>query len=436
MVNAKRGLTSKIFFLFFTVIILAFGFVTVVVIYSVQNISQQEIYFRLNTYCNITYAGWSEGVPINPSNDTDYKYGIIQGNLTEDGAIVEDSLTTSNIDIYLDDQEFINFIDSVKQGSAIYTTNSKGNLFYAYKVDEARDNFIIMLVDDIYSTMFSKKIIIPIVVIFIFSMVVISFIVFLWVSKHVKRLKQIQTHVRQMNKENYEVPYIDNGDDEIADLSRSIEEMRLEIKESETTKREMLQNISHDFKTPIAVIKNYGESIEDGILVEEGAKVIIKQADILKSKVNQLLQYNRLEYLSNDEEFVEVNLKDICNEVANNYKMSSNIKFELNLEDCYFKGYRENFTTVIGNIIDNALRYAKTKIVITTKKNKLTIYNDGEPIDEKFLNANFKPYEKGSNGQFGLGMSIVKKTLDFFDLKLQVYNESYGGVSFVISKED
>ena len=117
--------------------------------------------------------------------------------------------------------------------------------------------------------------------------------------------------------------------------------------------------------------------------------------------------------------------------------MSQNSKLEFvsHLDDCYLDGYRENYVTIISNIIDNAMRYANTKIVVTTKQDKITIYNDGPQIEEQFINQTFKPYEKGSKGQFGLGMSIVQKTVNFFNLKLKVYNETYGGVSFVIYKD-
>ena len=46
----------------------------------------------------------------------------------------------------------------------------------------------------------------------------------------------------------------------------------------------------------------------------------------------------------------------------------------------------------------------------------------------------FKPYEKGSKGQFGLGMSIVQKTVNFFNMSLSVKNEEPIGVSFIIEK--
>ena len=62
----------------------------------------------------------------------------------------------------------------------------------------------------------------------------------------------------------------------------------------------------------------------------------------------------------------------------------------------------------------------------------MKIYNDGKHIDEQFIEFGFKPYEKGSNGQFGLGLSIVQKTLDFFDMQIKIVNEEVG-VSFIIT---
>ena len=192
-------------------------------------------------------------------------------------------------------------------------------------------------------------------------------------------------------------------------------------------------NISHDFKTPIAVIKSYAEAQQDGMADEDSNKIIIAQTEILKNKVNRLLQYNSLEYLQKDREFEDVNMKEIVEEVIQGYKFQTNIDIELDLqEDVFFKGYRENYYTIVDNIVDNAKRYAKTKIKIVLKKDRLRIYNDGDPIDEQFIRNSFRPYEKGSKGEFGLGMSIVKKTVDFFGMQLLVKNEAIG-VSFIIT---
>ena len=213
--------------------------------------------------------------------------------------------------------------------------------------------------------------------------------------------------------------------------------MREELYENEKIKQEMLHNLSHDFKTPIAVIKTYAEAIQDGVEDNNvSANKIIEQSEILKKKVNRLIQYNRLEYFNTEKNFEDVRMYDIINDIVINYKHQvENINFILDLdENVTFKGFSENWYTVVDNIIDNARRYAKTEIKIVLKENRLRIYNDGDHIEDKFIDKAFKPYEKGSKGQFGLGMSIVQKTVDYFNMNLHVVNEDIG-VSFIIDNK-
>ncbi len=252
-----------------------------------------------------------------------------------------------------------------------------------------------------------------------------------WSSRLVRRISNIETHVNSLPKDNYKNSYVDDGEDEISELSSSIDDMRVQIYNNEETKKEILQNLSHDFKTPIAVIKSYAEAILDGVETPDASLVIIKQGDLLQHKAESLLQLNRLNYLENDKEFEPINISNIINRVVHNTKYLTSIEFELSLDDSVFYGYEENYQTVIENIISNAIRFADKKIIITLQDSKLTIYNDGPHIEDKFLDAQFKAYEKGSRGLFGVGMSIVKKTSDFFKLDLSVKNEEVG-VSFII----
>ncbi|MBN2300083.1 MAG: HAMP domain-containing histidine kinase [Acholeplasmataceae bacterium] len=258
-----------------------------------------------------------------------------------------------------------------------------------------------------------------------------NLIILIWSRITVERVKRLKGEVELMTKNSYTVPIEIDGNDEITELAQTIEKMRREIHLSEKTKQEMLQNISHDFKTPIAVIQSYAEAISDGISDVSEANVIIKQADVLNQKVKQLLELNKLEYLKTQEEFESVKIKDIIGNIVNNHKYRTHIEFILDLDDSTYFGISENFYIAFNNIIDNALRYAKTKIEITLVNKKLTFYNDGEPISQNFINQMFKPYEKGEKGQFGLGMSIVQKTCIHFNLVLKVENINQG-VMFTI----
>ncbi len=80
------------------------------------------------------------------------------------------------------------------------------------------------------------------------------------------------------------------------------------------------------------------------------------------------------------------------------------------------------------------MRYAKSTIKITAKNNRLTLYNDGPNIDKDLLEGIFTPFRKGIKGEFGLGLSIVKKTLLLMNYDIKVKNEKKG-VSFIIYKK-
>jgi two-component system sensor histidine kinase CssS len=283
--------------------------------------------------------------------------------------------------------------------------------------------------------MFRKNTSIRILGIFTLVILTSSVTLIAWGRIYVKRINKLKDHISSIQNNRLDEVYLDSGKDELSELSLSVESMRETIAKNEKTKQEMLQNLSHDIKTPIAVIKTYTEAIRDGMSDSDSTEVILKQTDILQHKITKLLQYNKLEYLTKNEPFVEVNMKEIIESVANNYKFQKNVKIELNLKDVIYRGYLENYYVVVENILDNAKRYAKSKIVITLNDDELSFFNDGDPIDTKFINSNFKPYEKGSHGQFGLGMSIVEKTLDFFGYYIKAKNLD-NGVIFIIKKRD
>ena len=253
----------------------------------------------------------------------------------------------------------------------------------------------------------------------------------LWSRLLVSRITYLQDEISLLVKTNYEKPINIDGRDEISSLAKSVEQMRTEILDHEQTKKEIMQNISHDFKTPISVIKTYGEAIKDGITDASEIDVIINQADLLNHKVVQLLQLNKITYLTNERKPEEIYVKNVIQNIVNKNKYKFDKEFDLDLDNSTYFATPDSLEIAIGNVIDNAMRYAKTRIVIVLLNKKLTIYNDGEHINEEFIKKIFKPYEKGHKGEFGLGMSITQQTLAFYDLTISVKNVRKG-VMFVI----
>ncbi len=87
-----------------------------------------------------------------------------------------------------------------------------------------------------------------------------------------------------------------------------------------------------------------------------------------------------------------------------------------------FHGEEDPWRIVVENLVDNALRYAKTYIQITLHEGELCVINDGKPISEDRLEKLFKPYEKGTDGKFGLGLSIVYRVATTYGYKVDAEN--------------
>ncbi len=334
----------------------------------------------------------------------------------------------------IDAREIVKTASLIPGSSGSAKKKIMGTYYYiAYETSNNNMAFI-LITNSSYANSMKRSWTMEIIIMFISSIMVAAIIIFFWSKYYTNRLFRLTTHIKNLDKNNYEGVYTESGNDELSLLTNSVEEMRQVLKEGENVKQEILQNVSHDFKTPISVIRGYAEAIRDGVEDVSQADIIIAQADILQAKVYKLLQYNRLEYLKKDEEFKEIHMKPIIENVILNYKNIDNVSIETDLDDTIFYGYEENYYTVVDNIMENAKRYAKSVIRITLKGGYLRFYNDGDHIDEKFINSAFKAYEKGDKGQFGLGMSIVQKTLDFFDYEISVCNKDVG-CEFTINKK-
>ena len=142
-----------------------------------------------------------------------------------------------------------------------------------------------------------------------------------------------------------------------------------------------------------------------------------------------------MEYLVSSSEDQSVDLKIILEKtLLSLLVVKPEIEIITDIESSIFKGEEESWRVVCENILDNAFRYAKTYIKITLTKDYLSFENDGIPLSEKVKATMFKAYEKGSDGGFGMGLSIVNRVVLAYGY--QVYAEnSEDGVIVRIDKD-
>ena len=312
------------------------------------------------------------------------------------------------------------------------------NKTYYYYSSKSDTELRVAIANETYLSKVKNDFMVSVITIFLISFAIISLIVFVWSSIVVKKIVKLKLKIDNIDNDNFNHKINFKSDDEIKSLASSIEDMRISLKEQEEYKNSMYQNISHDFKTPLTVIKSYVEAVEDGIEDKDKALSVIKeQTNNLEKKVYSLLYLNKLEYLKErkQDKYNEININEVIKSSTEKFKhYREDVKITTVLDNSKFTGTFDLWETISDNILNNFIRYANKEIKITVKKNKIILYNDGPNIDDDLKEDIFNPFKKGIKGQFGLGLSIVKKTLILLNYDITIENNKKG-VSFIIKKK-
>lgn len=403
-----------------TIILISLGIVLPRTLYPVY---EQNLYDYLKQPLELV----NETVKDNPiSNEIGYIY------------IYNNIITASDNIFSIIDIENVGSITKYfneKYGKFIY----KGQKYYYYSdYDEGVRR--IALTDDTYIKNAREDSIHSIFPIVFITLFVVSLLLVVWGSSVVKKIERLKQKIDHIEDDNFDHRVLESTNDEIRSLELAIEDMRLSLKKQEEYRNQMYQNISHDFKTPLTVIKSYVEAVEDQVEDIETALPIIKEQTLkLENKVHSLLYLNKLDYIKdmNLISLDEVNIQKIIEESVQKFKYrNKELEFKvINSSNAKFYGTVDSWETIIDNLLNNAIRYAKKEIKITVKKNQIIVYNDGPNIDTDLIDGIFSRYRKGIKGEFGLGLSIVKKTLQMMGYDITVKNHNKKGVSFVISKQ-
>ena len=348
----------------------------------------------------------------------------------------ENIITSTNINDVVNYKDLNNLVQLMNEDYGKLIINYRTYYYYTLRNDNIKK---IAITNDKYIERTKEKLLGAIIPLIIGTLLLVGLLIVLWSSFVVRKIEKLKNKIDNIDNPNYNHKIDFKTDDEVRSLALALEDMRISLINQEEYRNQMYQNISHDFKTPLTVIKSYIEAAEDGIEEPTTAlKTIKEEAAILERKVHSLLYLNKLDYLKNTNNIPHdlVNMEEIINLEVEKFKFHrKEIEFEINIDKkTKFYGSKDSWETILDNILSNFIRYANKKIRITVKQNKITLYNDGDTIDEDFLKVIFTPFRKGIKGEFGLGLSIVKKTLELMGYDIYIKNEKKG-VSFIIAEK-
>ena len=240
-------------------------------------------------------------------------------------------------------------------------------------------------------------------------------LIFLYILKLLTPLKTITKQIT--NFANGELSSRINIDskDEIGILANSFNKMASSLENSIKSREELLRDIGHELRTPIAKGKFAIEKIDDFSQKELLKKIFID----LETLTNELIELEKLNV--NKLNLTTFSVETLVVGALGKLDLEDESKIEINInEDFKINGDLYYLTIALKNLIDNALKYAiEFPVVIKVEKNQISISNKGKELSKE-LEYYLKPFtqELSQRDGFGLGLSIVKKVVDRHDFQL------------------
>ncbi|MDM5197683.1 HAMP domain-containing sensor histidine kinase [Fictibacillus enclensis] len=313
-------------------------------------------------------------------------------------------------------------------------THSQGNFYLiSYMWDTYRDQ----MVDRLWTRLLW----------ILFFTGMIAVIPALWMARYLRApLTILGKRFEQIAKRNWKEPFIWHEDDEFQRLSQQFETMRQNLIRYDTAQKTFIQHASHELKTPVMTIKSYAQSVKDGIMpknnVEDMMDVILNEANRMENRVKNMLYFTKLDTLKQQTlQWELIYFGVLAEEIISRFRFQrDDIEFTITGDEVLFWGDREQITIVFENFIQNAMRYANSRIVLSAKEEgsniALGVWNDGEQLSDRDRETLFLPFRKGNKGQFGLGLAIVNRIAELHGGKPKVTNVDDGILFEVILPKD
>ena len=265
-------------------------------------------------------------------------------------------------------------------------------------------------------------------------LIVFSFLCF-FLASHIiadnisKPIKELSDHMEVIGDGDFTPVAVSENSAELHKLTVSINEMLARLEAYNDAHTISMQNLSHDLRTPLMSINGYAEAIKYGVIdnPDDAADVIIRESRRLTEVVEKLLILSELDTLNQPIDMTPTDLCEFINEEIERIEgyamqMSVEIKCDFEKEEALVLADSQLLSTIISNLLSNAIRYAKSTVEIsvydTDAATCIRVSDDGKGLSEEDMKYLFVRYYVGKTGHSGLGLSAAKSAAEYMGCSL------------------
>ena len=247
-----------------------------------------------------------------------------------------------------------------------------------------------------------------------------------------------------------QVEHADGRYDEYDFIMENLNRMAAELSKTEVLRSDFISNVSHELKTPLAVIRSYASSLKSGDLPpgtrEKYAQVLVDASERLTSLIVNILKLNKLENQEIRPETRRVRLDEMLAEAVLRFEEAIDAKklhLECDLEETEIVSAPDYLEIIWNNLLSNALKFTEEggtigvslkregpKAVVRISDTGCGISADtGAHIFEKFYQGDTSHSGEGN----GLGLALVRKVIDLLGGEISVESEVGKGSTFTVA---
>lgn len=285
-------------------------------------------------------------------------------------------------------------------------------------------------------------------IIFLVSLLISAVISVLGAKKLTKPIKELENATTEITKGNFDIQVQPTENPELENLIENFNKMARELKNNETLKSDFISNVSHEFNTPLAIIRSTSQALQNENL---DSQTKIEYQEILNKNISKLTNLTRnilcLSKIENQEivpdktEFLLDEQIRYCIVSLEPEWQKKNIEFDLSLPKTLCYGSQELLLQVWQNIIGNAIKFSndggKISISISLDENIVVIISDdGIGMGEETMKRIFDKFYQGDTSHSkdgnGLGLALVSRILKISNGKVQVSSKINEGTTFKV----